>query len=170
MTTKSHTSGFTLIETIIYLALFTIVIGGIVVAAYAMFENADRNQAKAMLQDEQNFVMAKIALAMNNGQIINVPGNNLSGSSLYVTRYDAGIAQICLSGTDVKILLSSGTCATAGTVLNNANVTVDQLLFEHVHDASTNADSIIYTTTISTKASNGMTLTQSASSTKYIRK
>ena len=52
--------GFTLIETIVYLALFSILMGGAIVAAFNIFESAGRQQTHTMLQEEGNFLIAKI--------------------------------------------------------------------------------------------------------------
>jgi prepilin-type N-terminal cleavage/methylation domain-containing protein len=53
--------GFTLIETIIYLALFSIVIGGALAATTVLFEGAGRNTTEARLQEEGTFMLEKIA-------------------------------------------------------------------------------------------------------------
>ena len=53
--------GFTLIETIIYLALFSIVIGGALAATMLLFEGAGRDTTRARLQGEGAFMLSKIS-------------------------------------------------------------------------------------------------------------
>ena len=53
-------AGFTLIEVLVYLALFGLIMSGAVVSAYQMFEASGRNQTRAMIQEEGDFIVAKI--------------------------------------------------------------------------------------------------------------
>ena len=53
--------GFTLIETIVYLALFSIVIGGALAATMLLFEGAGRDTARARLVEEGAFMLGKMA-------------------------------------------------------------------------------------------------------------
>ena len=59
-----HQSGFTLIETLVYLALFTIIIGGTMVTVYQVIEASGAQQAKTILQEEGNFILAKLNWAL----------------------------------------------------------------------------------------------------------
>src|SRR3989344_2337496 len=95
--------GFTLIETLVYLALFALIIGGMVVAAYLLFETSDRYQTRAMLQEEQNFVMAKIMRTLNNAKDICAPAVGSPDSSLSVASYGG----TCFP-PDFTVALSSG--------------------------------------------------------------
>lgn len=169
---KNFSSGFTLIETLVYLALFTLIIGGFVMASYALFESAGRNQSKAMLQDEENFIMGKILFSLESAKTINVPVAGASGSSLSITKYDNMQAQFCLAGPlakDAYYLGGSGSCTASGAALNNSNVKVTFLKFSHF-DNGTNPESVQVELVVSTQIPNGMTISESASSTRYLRK
>ncbi len=61
MSCFTYTRGFTLIETIVYLALFSIVIGGALAATTLLFEGAGRDTTRARLQEEGNFMLDKVA-------------------------------------------------------------------------------------------------------------
>src|SRR5258708_4700865 len=100
--------GFTLIETIIYLGLFALVMSGIIVSAYALVETAGRNQAKAVLQEEKDFLVAKINYALAGVD----PTHTItaSGSSFSATKYGGQTEKLCLVGTSMKLLENSGTC------------------------------------------------------------
>src|SRR4051812_11892079 len=93
--------GFTLIETIVYLALFTMIIGGFVSASYALSENAGRNQTKAMLQDEEDFIVGKVFSSLESANAISLPASGSSGSALNFTTYAGGSVTVSLSGANV---------------------------------------------------------------------
>ena len=154
--------GFTLIETVIYLALFAIIVGGLIIAAYGLFENSGRNQTKSMLQDEQNFVLNKILFSLESANSVSAPASGASGSALTFTTYGGSTVTVALSGTNV--IWNGGVLP-----LNNSNVSVTQLTFTHAGN-STNPESIKIDMTVSTKAPSGQTITQIASATRYIRK
>lgn len=52
-------NGFTLIEVIIYLALFSILMAGSLSAAFALCESSGHERTRALLLDEGNFIIAK---------------------------------------------------------------------------------------------------------------
>lgn len=149
--------GFTLIETLVYLGLFALIIGGLVSASYMLFETSDRNQTKAMMQEEGNYIMAKVVRALDNASSAAV---SLGGSALTIAKYDSSSVVVDISGTDVRL---------DGAVLNNANVAVDTLLFIH-SGGGASPESIEIGLTVSAKTPAGATIIQSASTTRYIRK
>ncbi len=152
-----YKKGFTLIETLVYLALFALIIGGLAASAYMLFETSDRNQTKAMLQEEENFIMAKILRAFDNAASASVSGG---GSTLTVTRHDFTSGVIDLSGTNVRL---------DGEVLNNSNVMVDDLSFVHSGGGAA-PESVEISLTVSARTPAGVSITQSAYTTRYIRK
>src|SRR6185503_6336526 len=114
--TSMKNRGFTLIETIVYLALFSILMTGIISSVYLLFENGDRNQTKAMLQEEKEYLLGKINWAMSGMQIVVTPGAGLSGTSLNIVKYDGSPVTIGLSGTNMTF-----TTTGPAAVLNNSN-------------------------------------------------
>jgi type II secretory pathway pseudopilin PulG len=166
----SKQKGFTLIEALVYIGLFTIVVGGLITASYGFFESLDRNQTRAMLQAEQDFIIAKIDWALDGAQSVTVP----SSSSVSVTKWDTSIGnpvQICAAGSAVRILLGVGTCSTAGQMLTNTNVTISNLVFIRTVAAGINApESVEAGFTISAKTPTGATISQTASTTRYLHK
>ena len=153
--------GFTLIETLVYIALFTLMIGGLVVSVYFFFENSDRNQTKAMMQEEENFLIGKINWALSGAKTVSAPAAGSSGSTLTSANYD---------GTTRTIALSGATITLNGTTLNNSNVTISKLVFIHVSAGGTNPESVEAGFTITAKTPTGSTVVESASTTRYIRK
>ena len=52
--------GFTLIEVIIYLALFAILMAGTLASSFTLFESGGHNTARALLAEEGSFVITKM--------------------------------------------------------------------------------------------------------------
>ncbi len=160
-----NTRGFTLIETLVYLALFALIIGGFVSAAYMMFETNDRNQTLAMMHEEEDFLLAKITWALRAAENISdpsdpAPATRTSGSTLTLSLYDGTSATISRSGSDIIYNF---------VPLNNSNVTISKLVFVRRHESGTNIESIETGFTVSARASNGSIITEIASTTHYVR-
>ncbi len=157
--------GFTLIETLVYLALFALIIGGLVVTTYLLFQTSDRYQTRATMQEEKNFILAKITWALSQARSVCDPAANTSGTTLSV---------VTLGGTcsppDITVALSGSDVQWGGVALNNASVRVDRLLFIHTYAGGSNPDSVEVGLTISANTPTGMQISERASTTRYIRK
>jgi Tfp pilus assembly protein PilE len=153
--------GFTLVETLVYIALFGILVGGFVVSAYNLFESNDRNQTKAMLQQEKEFVIGKINWALSSAKTVTTPAAGASGASLSVTNYDNSV---------ITMGLVSGAVTVGGAPITNSNVIVSNLVFIHTYAGGTNPDSVEAGFTIRAMTPDGKSVTQTASTTRYIRK
>jgi type II secretory pathway pseudopilin PulG len=57
--------GFTLIEAVLYIGLLALVMTSVLIATYRLIETTDKTQARAMVQGDAQFVLAKIDEAMN---------------------------------------------------------------------------------------------------------
>lgn len=161
MTMNHNQRGFTLIETLVYLALFALIIGGMVMAAYMLFETSDRYQTRAMMQEEANFVMAKIMRTLNNAEQICAPAVGTPGSSLSIASYGGSCGDFTVSLSDGDVMLNLN-------ALDNTDVNVDELLFTHVSDSNT--DGVQIDLTVSAVTPTGKPITSSVSTTRYIRK
>lgn len=91
-------SGFTLLETIIYIALLGMIMSGALVTSYQLIDGASASDSKATIQEEGNFVLRKINWALTGVQSIATPISGCN-SVLSVSKYD---------GTNVAIRLSNG--------------------------------------------------------------
>lgn len=98
MTKYKISSGFTLIETIIYIALLSIIMSGALITSYQLIDGASTLDSKATTQEEGNFVLRKINWALTGAQVIATPIAGCN-SALAVSKYD---------GTSIAIRLSSG--------------------------------------------------------------
>src|SRR3989344_8757434 len=117
LATGKNTLGFTLLETLIYLLLFTIVIGGGMVATYNVIESTAAGRNQIILQEEANFLFRKIDWALT-GSII----NSVGGSTLVIYK-----------NSNTHILTQSGSNLTIdGSFLNSGSILVSNLVFADI--------------------------------------
>lgn len=154
---RTNKSGFTLIETIIYIALFTLLVSSAFVTAYQLIQGTDILNKKSANQEEVNFVLRKINWVLNGVATINNPSSGYS-NSLTVTRYDSTVLDFRLNAG--KIELKDGVSGSF-VPLTTDNVKVTTLQFQYVPAVGTSPAGIIASTTI-----NGFV----ATTTKYLRK
>ncbi|MEK7536067.1 MAG: type II secretion system protein [Patescibacteria group bacterium] len=154
-------SGFTLIETMIYLALFSIIIGGSMITAYSIIENSDKTQAQVVLQEEANFMLRKLDWAITGSSSITLPMVGSSGTGLELTK-SIGTIEFQLNGNKLQIKKGAG----AFLDLNNANVTIDSLFFAHVAGGGGKPESVVTTFVLVDNYGHNQTFSQ----TKYLRK
>jgi len=149
-TTLNH--GFTLIETLLYLALFAIVIGGGMIAAYNIIEATSSNTNHVILQEEANFLLRKIDWALTGAKTVNPSGTNLT-----ITKYDGTSVAFSYNSTTKTLQLNS-------TPLNSSNISLTGLTF-----TPTSPGTGVTTRFTLTTAQNGRLATQIFSATKYVR-
>lgn len=168
-------NGFTLIEVMVYLGLFAILFGGVILAAYNIVESSDRNQTKAMVQEEGNFLMAKINWVISGAQSITSPAIGAAclapACPLSVIKWDTSIGNpvvVSLTGTDMTLTRGSNPPA----VLNNNNVQIINLSFTHTNASGDGIDpeSLKTQFTVSARMATGLNITEIFSSTDYLRK
>jgi len=157
--TKDGRAGFTLIEVVVYLALFGILFTGAVVGAYSILESTGKNYTRAVMQEEGEFMLAKINWAVSNASTAQVP----SGGVLMAT-VDGTDLEFKLDGTDLMLSRDSE----AALPLNGSEVTINNLYFIDITAAG--PAGINYGFNIESKTADGATLTSSFDSTAYLRK
>jgi type II secretory pathway pseudopilin PulG len=169
---KKSGAGFTLIETLVYIALFAILMGGAVAVAYTVFESVGHNQAKQILQQEGDFLIGKIEWALSGAQTITVPRLD----TLQITKYGSSdittisVLENC-SGPAITtniFLMEDISCSQ----LNNSNVQIKDLKFIYTAASGEgiNPESVSASFVLTTRAENGMLINQNFSTTKYLRK
>lgn len=160
----SSISGFTLIETIVYLALFGFIMSGTVLSAYQLFEASGRSSTRAMLGEEGDFISAKIDWALSGVQTVVAPGAPVVGGActnsvtLSVVKWNAtvGTVVVALSGGEMTLSKAGG----PANVLNNANVTVTNVNFVHCYPGGTNPESVEAHFTLSARTTNGVMMSK----------
>lgn len=170
MKKTSTIGGVTLIETMIYIVLFGIIIGGSIVAAYQIFVSSGSGQSHAMLEEEGDFMVGKINWVLSGAKTISAPmqpkGELCAESdTLSVSKWDSsqGIILIVLAGDDMTI--SRG--GNPAVILNNSNTKVSGLHFVH---CGNNEEIIRAIFILSTVTSSGATLSRNFYTTISLRK
>lgn len=75
--------GFSLIETLVYLGLVSLLITGTLVSAYAVQESAERYQHLAYLEQEGLFIMRRLSWSIQTGTLL-LPLQNTTEKELTV--------------------------------------------------------------------------------------
>lgn len=112
--------GFTLIETIIYLALFSIIIGGVLVSAYQIIQASTQSQENALIQEEGHFLVAKINWALTGARTVTFPASGTPGTTLDLDKFDGTSVIIDWFNPDMR-------SQPGNTPLNSASVRVDPI-------------------------------------------
>lgn len=82
--------GFTLIETIIYIALLGLIMTGALLTAYALIDSGSYGSGKNTMVDEGSFVIRKIAWALTGMSATPVVGGSGCSQTLSVTKAGHG--------------------------------------------------------------------------------
>lgn len=128
-------SGFTFIETLIYLGLFSIIIGGALVTTYSIISSTSRTEKNIIIQEEANFLLRKIDWALSGVTSIPEPSLGNSGETLCVFKINFVNNPVKFSVSDGKMYIQSGggSCSGVGPAfqLNSDNVRVAGVDFLH---------------------------------------
>ena len=85
--------GFTLIEALIYLALFALIIGGAMVAVYQIIESTNKTNGKVVIQEDVDFLLHKINWALNGATSVSVTPTSMTVNGKV----------FALNGTDLEL-------------------------------------------------------------------
>jgi prepilin-type N-terminal cleavage/methylation domain-containing protein len=119
--------GFTLMETMIYIALFGIIMTGAVVGTYNLIEGGNHNINSTRIQEEGTFLNRKINWALSGATAATISGG---GSTLTVTRPDLGAqSPLVISGTGNIITIARGTGA--AVELNSDRFSISNVAFAY---------------------------------------
>ncbi len=127
-----HNRGFALIEMIIYIALFGIMMGGVIVTVYQLSESSKKTQAQAGVQDEINFVAKKINWTLTGITEVVAPSSGTS-NALTVMK-DGQTFSIRRNAINQTIeMCTTNTCTADSDFLpiSTVNVKVESLSFTY---------------------------------------
>lgn len=114
---KRNSQGVTLIEVLVYLGLFSVLIGGVVVSVYSMFIVSDRTGTMNMVQMEGDFLSAKIDTLLSQADSVSI-----SGGILTVTK---GTETVSIYASSTNIVLQRNGSA---LVLNNPDIAAENFV------------------------------------------
>lgn len=122
--------GFTLMETLIYVALFSVITSFVLVVFYQVIGSANQNRDRIEVDAEANFMMQRMRWAMAGVQTINQPAVGATSTTLSISKYDFSQNPIVfdLGSRNLRIAKGGG----AATPLGSSRVYVSQLIFEHL--------------------------------------
>ncbi len=115
--------GFSLIETIIYIALLALLMSGAILVVYQITQSSYLVASKNTTQEEGQFVLRKLEQALVGASDVSV-----SGSTLTITRYSASTITVGIDGGGDVYLDRNGSLTVADK-LTTDNVSVDALAF-----------------------------------------
>ncbi len=151
--------GFTLIETIIYIALFAIIIGGGMVAAYQIIQATEASNNHIILQEEANFLLRKINWALSQPAIgFGIGSSVLTVSSSPPLTFDLD----CSNPNACNLRLNA-------IILNSSAVKVSSLSFCNTSCVPSITSNGVTTSFTLTTMQNGRPASQGFSTTKYLR-
>jgi len=81
-------AGFTLIEVVIYIALFSILMGSAFIVAYQLIQSSGNLSTKNTIQEEGNFVIRKLDWALSGADPTTVSPSSGNSSALSLTKYN----------------------------------------------------------------------------------
>lgn len=110
-----RTRGFTLMEALIYIAIFSILMSGAVVASYNLLEGGGRNKNAIGIQEEGTFLNRKINWALTGASAVSASPD---GTTLTITRSDLGSqSPLVIIGNGTMMTITRG--ASAPIALNS---------------------------------------------------
>jgi hypothetical protein len=161
--------GFTLIDTVIYIALYAVLIGSVTMTVYSLYTSNNRNQTHVLLVEEANFLQAKISWIISQAQIVTLPLVNTSDTVLRVIPTDTTLGNLLSVQQNTNALIFTRGSSTR--TLSNPDIIVHDLLFTYASTTGTGASlkSILFSFTLSARAPDGKVIMYTVSHTQYIR-
>lgn len=153
--TVQSEAGFTLLETVLYLALFALLMGSVVLTAYYLVQESTRTQVKVVVYQEGNFMLRKMDWALTGATAITDPASGTTGSHLQLTK-PTGTLELQLTAGTVQLRQNGGTYAD----LNNDFVTVSGLTFQHVAAYGGKPATVVIAFTVADNFGNSQSFTQ----------
>ena len=133
-------SGFSLIETIIYAALISIIIGMVLLVVFQIVESQDRSRAKTEVEEETNFLISKIKWVLSGVDAINAPASGASGSTLSINKFNFSQNPVIIDTASGSLRLAIG--AATPVILNSGSVSIPNIVFQHIDQTTTTAPAI----------------------------
>lgn len=161
---SSKSRGFTLIETLVYLALYAIIILGALSASYSMFESSARNQTIALIEEEGSYLIGKIDWILGNSTSVISPA--AQGNRLEIIDSEGDDMSVWSSVSRLKQKINNN----SEDILSNSNVSVLHLTFGHAVVASDgfSPESIAASFTLVSTTSDGHVLSRDFSLVRYM--
>jgi Tfp pilus assembly protein PilE len=153
--------GFTLLETIIYIALIGFLISGSLIVTYELIKSSSLSSGKATVQEEGSFVNRKLSWALYGATTAPTLGGSGCNQTISITKTGGNNPiEFRRDATNSAVEMREGGSG-AYTPITSANVLVSCLVFGTLPAVGTGPTGVAATTTI-----NSLTFNVS----KYLRK
>jgi len=154
-------AGFTLIETIIYIALLSFIMTGSLLAAHNIIESSRKLEAKVVANTEGEFILKKIDWALNGAQTIYAPASGATGTLLSVDKPSLSASEnpLVFYASSSAVEMTRG--SNPANLLSTENAKIGDLIFEHIPPDAEKPRAIKVTFTLSDLA---------FEMTRYVRK
>ena len=129
----ARSGGFTLMETVIYIGLFSIITSFVLVVFFQIVGSQNQHRDRVEVDSEANFMMQKMLWALTGATAINQPAVGATGTTLSVTKYNYSQNPIVFDlyaspRNNLRIAKASST----PVLLGNGRVYINQLTFNHL--------------------------------------
>ncbi len=156
--------GFTLIEVLVYLALFAVLFGGTLASVHVLISGSNKNQSVITLQQEGEFLMGKLNWALAGASSLTVN----SATQITINKFDYGSNPVVFDLNSNKLRISQASGAFVNLNSDNANIT--NLTFTDIPALGAKPQGLKTLFTIQTLTSNGFSVSKVFETTKYLRK
>ena len=148
MPSLKYQRGITLIETLVYIALFVFLIGSGVISAFYIIDSSERNKSDLSVTTEAQFLLRKIDWALTGVTSITSPSSGNSDGTLSVNK--AGVGDIVINLDSGRVELSRG--GNPAESLTAERVLIENLSFNHVPEQGTKPAAVEVSYTANGKA------------------
>jgi len=126
--------GLTLIEVIVYIALFMLLIGGGMISAFYIIDSSERNKSDLSVTTEAQFLLRKIDWALTGVDSVSVSGDIL-------TVYKSDATKILIDSSDNRVRFSRDD-GNSWEFLTAERISIENLTFTHTRDTCPALDSV----------------------------
>lgn len=134
--TKQQTRGVTLLEVVIYLALFSLLMTGVIQVVYQLLRSASVTEHNLVVQTEGNFILQKLESAFSGSATVTLP----DAETCIIARPDIGEGSPLVfsvqndrlylaRGSSDRIAISSAAVRIHSVVMNLTNEGVSSVYF-----------------------------------------
>lgn len=161
--------GFTLLETLIYIAVLSLLILFLVLVFYQILDSNRETRARLTVTADARFLMGKIEWALLGAQTINQPAAGGTSSVLSVSRYNFGQNPLVFDAASGTARLRRGSGQPAA--LTGSEVQISQMVFQNVAaSGSLPAAVAVSFSVISLRQNLPVAVSTTLASTIYLRK
>lgn len=139
MLIKNKQSGFTLLETLVYIALIMFLISVGIISAFYLIDSSDKDNAEVNTLVEAEFLLRKIDWALTGVDIINVPAPGFDAPKLSVNK-SAGPNPIEIEAPSGQAQIKKG--GGPAVILTGDRVKITNIKFTYIDNIAPKPDAI----------------------------